>query len=70
MLQLCVYLCTWLVPAEPLVKDRIGKGVQQDKYGVIGRQVSLSTCPIEKEVGQVVEAADDRVIHPLRSTVP
>jgi len=63
------FMCTWLVPAEPLIKYCIGEGVQQDKYGIIGWQVSLSTCPIEKEVGQIVEAADDGVIHPLGGTV-
>ena len=65
-----MHLHTWLVPAQPLVEDGISEGVQQDKYGVVGRQVSLSACPVEEEVGQVVEAADDRIIYPLRSTVP
>lgn len=32
--------------------------------------MSLTPCPIEEEVGQVVEAADDRVVHPLGGAVP
>lgn len=60
---------TCLVPAEPLVEDRIGERVQQDKDGVIGREVSLSARPVEEEVGQVVQAADYRVIRPLGGTV-
>lgn len=61
--------CTWLVPPQPFIKDGICKGVQQHKDGVIWWEVSLSTCPIEKKMGQVVEAADHRVIHPLWCTV-
>ncbi len=62
-------MCTWLVPAEPLVEDCVGECVQQDKDGIVGREVSLSACPVEEEVGQVVEAADHRVVHPLGGTV-
>lgn len=57
------------MPAKPLVEDGVGEGVQQDKDGVIGREVSLSTRPVEEEVGQVVEAADHGVIHPLGGAV-
>ena len=60
---------TWLVPAEPLIKDCVSEGVQQDKDGIIGREVSLPARPVEEEVGQVVEAADHRVVHPLRGAV-
>lgn len=60
---------TRLVPAEPLVKDGIGEGVQQDKNGIVGREVSLSAGPVEEEVGQVVEAADHGVVSPLRGAV-
>lgn len=67
----CVLICarTRLVPADPLVEDRIGEGVQQDKDGVVGREVSLSARPVEKEMGQVVEAADHGVVHPLGGAV-
>lgn len=58
------------MPAEPFIKDCICKRVQQDKDRIVGREVGLSTCPIEEEVGQVVEAADHRVVHPLGGTVP
>lgn len=61
--------CTRLMPAEPLVKDCIGKGVKQDKDGIIGRQVSLSTRPVEEEVGQIVKTADHWVVHPLGGAV-
>lgn len=57
------------MPADPLVKDCISEGVQQDKDGVVGREVSLSARPIEEEMGQVVEAADHGVIHPLGGAV-
>lgn len=60
---------TWLVPAKPLVKDGVGEGVQQDKDGVVGREVSLSACSVEEEMGQVVEAADHGVVHPLGGAV-
>lgn len=68
-LHLVWSVCTWLVPAQPLVKDSISEGVQQDKDGIVGGEVSLSACPIEEEVGQVVEAADYWVIHPLGGAV-
>lgn len=57
------------MPAQPLVKDGVGEGVQQDKDGVIGGKVSLPACAVEEEVGQVVEAADHRVVHPLGGAV-
>lgn len=57
------------MPAEPLVKDCISKGVKQDKDGIIGRQVSLSTRPVEEEVGQIVKTADHWVVHPLGGAV-
>lgn len=57
------------MPADPLVEDCIGEGVQQDKDGVVGREVSLSACPVEEEMGQVVEAADHGVVHPLGGAV-
>ena len=60
---------TWCVAAEPLVEDCVGEGVQQDKDGIVGREVSLPARPIEKEVGQVVEAADHRVVRPLGGAV-
>lgn len=60
---------TWLVPAQPLIENGVCEGVQQHKDGVIGWEVSLSACPIEKKMGQVVEAADYGVIHPLGCTV-
>lgn len=60
---------TWLVPAKPLIKDGVGEGVQQDEDGVVGREVSLSARPVEEEMGQVVEAADHGVVHPLGGAV-
>lgn len=60
---------TWLVPAKPLIEDGVGEGVQQDKDGVVGREVSLSARPVEEEMGQVVEAADHGVVHPLGGAV-
>lgn len=53
---------TWLVPAEPLIKDRVREGVQQDKDGIIRGEVSLPAGPVEEEVRKVVEAADHWVI--------
>ncbi|TNN61203.1 hypothetical protein EYF80_028588 [Liparis tanakae] len=35
--------------AEPLVEDRIGERVQQDKDGVVGREVGLSAGPVKEE---------------------
>ena len=57
------------VSPEPLVEDGVGEGVQQDKDGVIGGQVGLSPRAVQEQVGQVVEAADRRVVHPLGGTV-
>lgn len=64
-----VCVCTWLVPAEPLVKDCVSEGVQQDEDGIVGREMSLSARPIEEEVSQVVEAANHWVVCPLRGAV-
>lgn len=60
---------TCSVPGKPLVKDGIGERVQQDKDGVVGREVSLSARPVEEKVSQVVEAADHGVVHPLGGAV-
>lgn len=60
---------TWLVSAKPLVEDGIGEGVQQDKDGVIRGEMCLTPGSVEKEVRQVMEAADHRVVRPLRGAV-
>lgn len=60
---------TWLVPTEPFIEDSVGESVQQDEDGIIRGEVSLSACAVEEEVGQVVEAADHWIIHPLGSAV-
>ena len=65
----CVCPQTWAVPAQPLVKDGVSEGVQQDEDGVVRGQVRLSPGPVQEQVGQVVEAADHRVISPLRGRV-
>lgn len=53
---------TWSVSSQPLVKYGVSVGVEQDKDGVIGRQVSLATCPIQEQMGQVMEAPHHGVV--------
>lgn len=55
--------------AEPLIKDRISEEEAQDKDGIVRRRASLSTCPLQEGVGQVVEAADDGVLRPSGGAV-
>ena len=45
---------TRAVSPQPLVKDGIREGVQQDKDGVVGGEVGLSARPVQEQVGQVV----------------
>lgn len=54
---------------QPFVKYGIGEGVEQDKDGVIGGKVSLSSCPVQKQVSQVVEAPHYGVVVPLGGAV-
>ena len=49
---------------EPLVEDGVGEGVQQDEDGVVGGQVGLPPRAVQEQVGQVVDAADRRVVQP------
>lgn len=53
---------TWTVPPQPLVKNGVGVGVQQDEDGVVGGQVGLSARPVQEQVSQVVEAPHDGVV--------
>lgn len=57
------------MPAQPLVEHSVGEGVQQDEDGVIGREVGLPARAVEEEMGEVVEAADHWVVHPLWGAV-
>ena len=57
------------VPTEPLVKDGVGEGVQEDEDWVVGREVSLPSGAVQEEMGQVVQAADHGVVVPLGVTV-
>lgn len=41
---------------QPFVKYGVGVGVQQDKDGVVGGQVGLSSRPVQEQMRQVVEA--------------
>lgn len=43
--------------------------MEQDEDGVIGWEVSLASCPIQEEMGQVVEAPHNGVIVPLGGAV-
>lgn len=43
--------------------------MEQDKDGVIGREVGLSSCPIQEQMGQIVEASHYGVVVPLGGTV-
>ena len=61
--------CTATVSPEPLVEDGVGEGVQQNEDRVVGGQVSLAPRAVQEQVGQVVEAADPRVVHPLGGAV-
>lgn len=60
---------TWTVSPQPFVKYSIGVGVEQDEDGVIGREVSLSSCAIQEQVCQVVKAPHHRVVVPLGGAV-
>lgn len=55
--------------SQPLVKYSVSVSVQQDEDGVIGREVSLSSRPIQEEVGQIMEAPHNRVVVPLGGAV-
>lgn len=54
---------------QPFIKYRVGVGVEQHKDGVVGGEVSLSSCAIQEQMGQVVEAPHHRVVVPLGGTV-
>lgn len=60
---------TWGVPPEPLVKDGIGESVEQHEDGVVRREVGLSACSIQKQVGQVVKAPYHRVVVSLGGAI-
>jgi hypothetical protein len=57
------------VPPEPLVKDGICESVEKHEDGVVGREVGLSPCPVQKQVGQVVEAPYHWVVVSLGGTI-
>lgn len=54
---------------QPLIKNGISECVEQDKDGVVGGEVSLSSCPVQEQMGQVVEAPHHGVISPLGGAV-
>lgn len=60
---------TWTVSPQPFVKYGVSVGVEQDKDGVVGGQVSLSSSSIQKQMGQVVEAPHYGVVVPLGGAV-
>lgn len=55
--------------SQPLVKYGVSVGVEQDKDGVVGRQVSLAACPIQEQMGQVMEAPHHGVVVSLGGAV-
>lgn len=54
---------------QPFVKYGVGVGVEQNKDGVIGGQVSLSSSSIQEQMSQVVEASHYGVVVPLGGAV-
>lgn len=54
---------------QPLVKDGVGVGVQQDKDGVVGGEVGLTARPVEEQMSQVVEAPHHGVVVALGGAV-
>lgn len=57
------------MPPQPFIKYRVGKGVEQDEDGVVRGEVSLSSCPVQEQMSQVVEASHYRVVVPLGGAV-
>lgn len=60
---------TWTVSPQPFVKYGVSVGVEQDKDGVVGGQVSLSSSSVQKQMSQVVEAPHYGVVVPLGGAV-
>lgn len=54
---------------EPLVKDGISEGVQQDKDGVVWRQVGGSARAVQEQMCQVVQTSHHWVVGPGRGAV-
>lgn len=60
---------TWTVSPQPFIKHSIGECVEQDKNGIVGREVRLSSRPVQEQMGQVVEASHYGVVVPLGGAV-
>ena len=61
---------TGTVSPQPFIKHGICERMQQHKDRVIGRDVGLSSCTIEEQVSEVMEASDCWVVLTRRLAVP
>lgn len=62
-------LKTWAVSPQPFIKYSVGVGVQQHEDGVVWREVSLSSCAVQEQMSQVVEAPHRGVVVALWGAV-
>lgn len=62
-------LKTWAVSPQPFIKYSVGVGVQQHEDGVVWREVSLSSCAVQEQMRQVVEAPHRGVVVALWGAV-